>query len=222
MQKLRKNLSYKGQIIYYNLILKDQKYIRIKTNEDEIVVSAPFYVKDWEIEHLIYKNIAKILKILEFKEIHKKFEIAEEGFIKIFDEKIPVSFKSDAAINLKYVFKLYDETEITIKHMYKKLVQIFLNIFEKRMQHWKEIMNLNFKNLSIKEIKGKWGVCFPEKSKIVLNIRLIHYPQICLDYVIVHELSHLIHKNHSKDFWYLVQKYLPDYKKYSDMLKVKV
>gem|GEM_PF-4999931 len=46
MQKLRKNLSYKGQIIYYNLILKDQKYIRIKTNEDEIVVSAPFYVKD--------------------------------------------------------------------------------------------------------------------------------------------------------------------------------
>ncbi|QGS51636.1 M48 family metallopeptidase [Spiroplasma tabanidicola] len=220
MLKLKKTLSYKTQPIEYDLILRDQKYIRLKIVDTKLSVSAPLSIQDWEIEHFIYKNIAKIQKVIDFKEKNKKVEVANPGFVKIFDKKIETFFRLQPNENQKNTYKLYESLELTIKHMYKKMSIEYYNIFVQRISYWKQVMNLDFKNLSVKEMKGKWGICYPEKSKIVLNIRLIHYPLDALDYVIVHELTHLVHKNHSKNFWYYVQNYLPNYKKASDLLKV--
>ncbi|AGR40882.1 M48 family metallopeptidase [Spiroplasma taiwanense] len=218
--KIKKKLSYKGKEIEYFLVLKNQKYIRLKIIDESIIVSAPTIANDWEIEQLIYKNISKIIKIIEYREKNRFFQISENGFIKINNQEFFASFKKEPNLNNKMEFKLYDSTEETLKKMYKKLSIIFLNYFQELVSFWKQKMDLDFKNLSVKEIKGKWGVCFPEKSKIILNIKLIHFQKDALEYVIIHELSHLIHKNHSKDFWKHVEKYLPNYKKVSDLLKV--
>ena len=59
---------------------------------------------------------------------------------------------------------------------------------------------------------SRWGVCNIRNHNVTLNIELSKYDMDCLDYVIVHELSHFIHHNHSKSFWNLVEKYYPNYK----------
>ena len=59
----------------------------------------------------------------------------------------------------------------------------------------------------------RWGVCNTKLKKVTLNSELVYKDMKCLDYVIVHELSHLIEANHSKRFWSLVEENCPDYKR---------
>ncbi len=59
---------------------------------------------------------------------------------------------------------------------------------------------------------SRWGVCNIKNHNVTLNLELSKYPKVYLNYVIVHELSHFIHPNHSKEFWLLVSKYCPNYK----------
>ena len=65
----------------------------------------------------------------------------------------------------------------------------------------------------------RWGVCNTKSKTITLNLELIKRDTKYLDYVIVHELSHLIHANHSKEFWSLVEENCPDYKKIKNNMK---
>ena len=58
----------------------------------------------------------------------------------------------------------------------------------------------------------RWGVCNRKLKRVTLNSLLIRYPLEALDYVIIHELSHFVHFDHSKEFWNLVSKYCPNYK----------
>ena len=68
-------------------------------------------------------------------------------------------------------------------------------------------------------MKTRWGVCNIRDNSVTLNTRLIEYDIEKLDYVIIHELSHFIHFNHSKSFWKQVEKYTPDYKQIRNELK---
>ena len=68
-------------------------------------------------------------------------------------------------------------------------------------------------------MKGKWGVCNITNKTITLNLELIKLNPKYLIYVIYHELCHLKHPNHSKDFWALVEKYVPNYKQIKKEMK---
>ena len=61
-------------------------------------------------------------------------------------------------------------------------------------------------------MKSRWGVCFPNKHSITLSTRLIHYPVECFEYVLLHEYAHFLVPNHSKEFYEVIEKYMPDYK----------
>ena len=74
-------------------------------------------------------------------------------------------------------------------------------------------------NLKIRKMTSRWGVCNTKNHNVTLNYYLSRYDIKCLDYVVVHELSHFIHPNHSKNFWNLVSKYCPNYKECRRMLK---
>ena len=66
---------------------------------------------------------------------------------------------------------------------------------------------------------SRWGVCNVSTHVITLNLELIKRDTSYLDYVIIHELSHLIHGDHSNRFWKLVEDNMPDYKKYREEMK---
>ena len=66
--------------------------------------------------------------------------------------------------------------------------------------------------LHIRQMKKRWGSMSPS-GKLILNVRLVEFPKRCIDYVIVHELSHRIHNHHRKQFWQLVEQALPQWEK---------
>lgn len=82
----------------------------------------------------------------------------------------------------------------------------------KRLNYWSEVMGLSYSKLAIRQMKSRWGSC-SVSGRICINRRLAHYPDTWLEYVIVHELAHLAHPNHSPHFWALVEKYCPDWRK---------
>ena len=69
---------------------------------------------------------------------------------------------------------------------------------------------IKYPSLEVRTMSRRWGSC-TTSGRILLNPLLIHYPLYCIDYVIIHELCHLIHPNHSKDFYRLKEKFLPDW-----------
>ena len=68
-------------------------------------------------------------------------------------------------------------------------------------------------------MKTRWGVCNKKTNTVTLNSELIKYDISKIDYVIIHELSHFLHFNHSRSFWNQVEKYCPNYKKIRNELK---
>lgn len=95
------------------------------------------------------------------------------------------------------------------KELYTK--EEFKKIIEKNANELIKETGLKPNKITIKQIKYAWGSCSSKKN-ITLNLELIKYSQQAIRYVILHELCHLKYMNHSKDFWNLLEKYMPDYK----------
>ena len=76
----------------------------------------------------------------------------------------------------------------------------------------------HYTSITIRDQKTRWGSC-SSRGTLSFNYRLIYGPAGPLDYVVVHELCHLTHMNHSKDFWNMVERIMPDYRIYKQWLR---
>ena len=83
--------------------------------------------------------------------------------------------------------------------------------FIERLRHYAPLMGVDYGQVSVRNQKGRWGSC-SSKGNLNFNYRLHYLPQELMDYVVVHELAHRVHMNHSPQFWALVQRYMPDYR----------
>ena len=79
-------------------------------------------------------------------------------------------------------------------------------------------MQTTYKSVSITSARSRWGSCSGDNA-LHYSFRLIYAPKEVIEYVIVHELAHTLHKNHSKLFWAEVEKYVPDWKRKRAWLK---
>ena len=95
------------------------------------------------------------------------------------------------------------------KPLYTK--EEFKEIVEKNASELVKQTGLVPNKITIKKIKYAWGSC-SNKKNITINLELIKYSEQAIRYVILHEICHIKYMNHSKDFWNLVEKYMPDYK----------
>ena len=87
-----------------------------------------------------------------------------------------------------------------------------------RLEYFAEIMGVHPEKITITSAKKRFGSC-NSKGNISFSLYLMLYPEAAIDYVIVHELAHLKELNHSKKFWDIVAKILPDYKEREKLLK---
>ena len=87
-----------------------------------------------------------------------------------------------------------------------------------KVQHYAKLMNLYPTGLKITSARTRFGSC-SGKNSICFSWRLMDYPELAIDYVVVHELAHIVHKNHGPQFWALVERYLPDYRARRAMLR---
>ena len=96
--------------------------------------------------------------------------------------------------------------------------KVTLMIVDKSVNMWKNILKIAPDVVVIKKLKTAWGKC-NSKRKITINPDLMKYDQRVIDYVVLHEFCHLRYMNHSKDFWNMVGKFMPDYKDLKKELK---
>ena len=90
--------------------------------------------------------------------------------------------------------------------------------FTKKTDEYSKIMNLEYGRITITGAKTRFGSC-SSKGNISYSYRLMLYPEPAREYVVVHELSHLVEMNHSKKFYAVIEKYLPDYKERRMLLR---
>ena len=83
---------------------------------------------------------------------------------------------------------------------------------------WQKIIGVEVKDWGIKRMKTKWGTCTFAQRRIWLNLELVKKPQHCLEYIIVHEMVHLLERKHNDRFAVYMDKYLPKWNFYKDEL----
>lgn len=104
------------------------------------------------------------------------------------------------------------------KVLTKWLKQTALEILVARTQAWAQRLGVDYLSLTVGSAKTRWGSC-SGKNDIRYSFRLLYAPILIIDYVVVHELTHIRHKNHSRAFWTEVERYIPDWKSRRAWLK---
>ena len=202
---------FQGMEYPVDIIRKNNKNTYIRVRDNRIIVTTNYMVSLKKIEKLINDNREFIDKALG-KSIKKNEDISFKLFGKCYD--IVYGFPEVEIDN----GKIYAKDEKTLNKFLSKYIY---NIYEDRLKYWYNLFeeDIPSPNLKIRKMTSRWGVCNIKNKNITLNLELAKYDMEALDYVIVHELSHFIHHNHSKEFWLLVGKYYPRYKDIRKYLK---
>lgn len=100
----------------------------------------------------------------------------------------------------------------------KYLKELFILESTKLLDKYSALLGIAYHKLSVRKFKSKWGSC-THTNNISLNLNLVYLDKNFLEYVVVHEISHLKEKNHSVRFWDLVNKFYPYYKEIRRELK---
>lgn len=166
-------------------------------------------------------------KIMDF--IKQNSEAIRQGRENISKEKDRFKSKTYGSegkfLHLGKEFFLYDLidtkglNEDELKENLKKFyISSCKKIINQRVKIYQDQLRVKAKSIQVDESKTKWGAC-TSKKQITFNYRLAMAPLECIDYVVVHELCHLLHMNHERSFWRKVGSVLPDYKKRQEYLK---
>ena len=193
----------------YEIVIEKKNYKNtyIRVKEDlKIYVSTSYLTPKIMIKSLIENNRDSIIKMIQKRE-KDNIKQSENYFL---GEKIEIRI-----CDTKKTFfdgqTLYSNSKENIEKWYKKKCEI---IFK---EHLDNIYNnfskkVPYPSLTIRKMKTRWGVCNKKLQKVSLNYNIIYMDTKYLDYVIVHELSHFIHFDHSKNFWSLVEENEPNYR----------
>ena len=196
------------------MIRKSNKNTYVRFKNGEIVVTTSYFVTNNQIKKILSENTEFLKKVIAKEEKNKekatKIYILDNEFSIIISNSLnEIDYKNHKvyAKDLKQVDKL-------IK---KETEKIFLSRLEYNYNLFQE--KIPFPSLTIRKMSTRWGVCNRKLKRVTLNSLLIRYPLEALDYVIIHELSHFVHFDHSKAFWTEVSKYSPRYKEIRKLLK---
>lgn len=198
----------------YDLVIEKKNnkntYLRI-TDDLKIKVTTGYYMNDRKIMKLLKENESSLIRMInkKNKKNNKPFRILGVKYDIIFDNYFYVD-------DIDHIIRTPN-----IEILDKKIKDYANEVFIVRLKYWFNKFNFKFKlpALKIRKMKTRWGVCNRKSHSITLNLLLIEHDIKYIDYVIVHELSHFIHFNHSLNFWKCVSKYIPDYKRLRRELK---
>ncbi len=220
---MNRSILINGKSINYKLILKNKKNLSIKLDSNaELIIYAPLDISIEYVEKIlrtkekwITTNINKIKKSMNNNNYIKAFFLGNEFTTRIeLSDVDSIYFEKDILfIKSRNLDNTY--LEKLLSDWYKIQADI---IIKDRVDKLAVKYSLFPTKSIIRNQKTRWGSC-NSKKEIRLNWRLILMPYYVMDYIITHELCHLKHMNHSKDFWNLVEKYYTNYKIAESWLK---
>lgn len=189
---------------------KNNKNLYIRVDDKlNIKVTCPYFYTEKMVRKVLEDNLNSVYKMLDKQKLKNNNKIKEAY--------------SYLGTPLNVIYKavkkpLFDgkniilQNDLVLLKWYKKMA---LEVFKSHLDEVYHVFeeNIPYPKLKIMQMKTRWGVCNRKNNSITLNLELIKKDKECLNYVIIHELSHFVHFNHSKSFWQTVEKYCPDYKR---------
>ena len=137
-------------------------------------------------------------KIQEFVESHKGWIESKQKIIK--NRLVPID-------------KLSNDEILELK-------KLALEYIPPRVKYYSDLLGVTPSRISINQAKSRFGSCSSKKS-LNFSCNVMRYPTEAVDYVVLHEVAHIIELNHSKRFWAIIEKCMPDYKQRKQILKTR-
>lgn len=236
--------TYNNEMIQVHIIRSKRKTVCMSVNKDgSVTVKAPLrYPTDKEISDFVEQKIDWILKqraIQEDREdmrLVRRFEtdysfpyLGEERLVEMQRGKKNEFSYENGKIVIKTPFygalendyeaeennAAIEKLQNDLKKWYKKQATDYIT---KRVEYYKDIVGVTVNSVSIKSRKSQWGSC-DSNGDVTFSWRLVMARPEAIDYVVIHELCHRKHMDHSRAFWNQVQTYMPDFKKQKQWLE---
>ncbi len=228
-----KKIKYQNKTIAYTVSKARIKNFYITIENGEVVIKAPWYATAGQIQNVVEEKRDWIMRKLEEYKVspRKAKEYADGERFQILGESyyLNIYYKdiNNAILNVengKIVVILpldyaeEDNTEQIKKMLDKMYYMVAEREVEQAFEKIRKMVGLAPEEYRIRKVKSVWGSCSSNK-KITINQNLAMYSRKALEYVVLHETCHLKYMNHSKKFWEMVEKYMPDYKEAEKELK---
>lgn len=232
MIETTKDYTMDGRTIHCRIIHKKRKslgiYIDVYGN---IELRVPPNTSDETVDELVRKKWNWIIsRSDEMKDRTKGFKEKEyvngETFLFLGDH-YPIQLNEEPFLKrpqitfdgrILHIQTPSKDEEILKKAMTRFYKQQCKRIVEKRIRHYQSNFKMKPKSIRIASNKKQWGSC-SSLRELTFNWKLAMAPMEVLDYVVVHEMCHMVHMNHDRSFWRLVGKYVPDYEARQQWLK---
>ncbi|MGL5050721.1 MAG: M48 family metallopeptidase [Fusobacteriaceae bacterium] len=232
---MKKKYQYGNRMINYSILKKEIKNITLKvTPLEEIIIIAPIKTTDVNLEKIIKKRAAWIDYNLSFYEeinSNKSKKTYKNGFshrylgrnyrLKVFKESDKNLVKYNKGYIEIYTKENYSEEkiqELLEKWYFIRAKEKFQEVYDKVYSKFKGY-KIEKPKMKTRKMKTKWGSYSPNTKTIFLNLELIKVSLACLEYVIIHEIIHVIHLNHSKKFYGTLATILPDWEERKKILE---
>ena len=203
-----------------------KKTVSIEIKEDYVQVSAPKILSDMEINIIINRKknwIKKKVLLQKSRAVYLPKKFINGEILKFLGKnyKLNIVNSSKEKVELKEnkinVYLKRKNTSI------KSLLEIWyrangLKVITRKINYYNFLIGVKPNSINLRSFKKRWGSC-NSKGDIAFNWRLLMAPNSVINYVVIHELCHLIHFNHSKNFWKTVKYFHPNYKIEEDWLK---
>lgn len=202
-----------NKIYDVEIIKKNNKNTYIRVKDGKICVTTNHFATTSYIKKLLDDNNEFLIKALN----KDKLKMEKEQFFYYLGKKYNVIIAPFVSID-------FDSDNVFVKnedYLNKWLKKKTVEVFSERLFYWYDLFEENIPrpNLKIRKMSTRWGVCNRKNNNVTLNSELIKYGIEQIDYVVIHELSHFVHFDHSKEFWTTVSKYCKDYKNIRKILK---
>lgn len=207
--------------------IKNDLYISVQNGE--VVVNAPWYFSRNQIQEIVEEKRRWIIEKIKEYEI-KKEEYINTGVIKILGEDLSINIRYK---NIKTLAISIEEGKIKIElpNKYKKfakedllkvLVEKIYKVvatkeIERVMEKTRILLGFAPEDYKIEKIQNTLGKCMQDKT-IVINPEIAKYKPEIIEYIVLHEFCHLKYKTHSKGFYEIIKKYVPNYEKYEEVI----
>jgi len=227
-------LQYGQSSIPYRLSYSDRKTLAIHVHPDlNVTVEAPLDSEFPEIEKRVHKKAAWILR--QQRNFRRySFEIPPRQYVsgetyrylgQQYRLKVLESRDNKGAVRMaRKQITIFTKDRGDRKKVKKLLTEWYrqraYETFRERMEAWAprfERYGIQHPEVFVRQMRSQWGSC-SAKGKMTLNLKLVMMPRQFIDYVIVHELCHLIEHNHSTTFYKLMSKIMPDWEEKRDAL----
>ncbi len=210
--------------IEYNLVRKKVKNASIKISSNlNITVTVPVSYSRERLDNLIREKSNWILRTLDKLSKQRKDIVLEDNEVLLFGVKYLLTV--DPSVNNK-ILTYHESRRIVSNHCITRKSTVLKEWYQhlakkeitRMVSEQAEKHGFEYNRIFIRDQKTKWGTCSSGKN-LSFNWRLIRCPMTVIEYLIIHELSHLKEMNHSRRFWELVETMCPDFKKSKKWLK---